>query len=512
MSNTTYNGNTLLKEQSGGRVILLLLLFVLAVYQFCTSGIGAMAAVCLLPAIAIIFYLIIKYDMFVVYMLLLANYFLFFASRHGFLPAGVPMSLYNEGLEILLIMTALAKGKDISFKYMANPMGLGLVIWSTFCILELLNDSCGLGINFMIWFTGARLMAFQLVYALVIAALYINNPERIMKFLYMWGALCLFASFWTWKQQHWGFTQAEQQWLDTGGAKTHIIYGGALIRYFSTFSDAANHGCHMAGAAVTFIIIAITNKIWKTRIFFFICGLAAMWSMFQSGTRTAMFCMIGGFLVFLFLSKSIKIIIPFSIIFAFFFFILAFTNIGQGNQSIRRMRSAFNKNDASMGVREYNQMTMKKYMKDIPWGLGIGMESQDVPRHHKLKVLSQLAPDSEYVYIWVRTGKVGISVFVFTVLLMSLGACCYVFFKIKDPQVRGIGAGLTCAFFCIQVGGYANQVLMQFPNCFIFYCGLAIVFILPYIEDGFKAQNEKALEKQNKWKQKRLEKKRAKRV
>lgn len=512
MSNATYNGHTLLKEHSGGRVIILLLLFALAVYQFCTSGIGAMAAVCLLPVVAIIFYLIIKYDMFVVYLLLFINYFLFFASRHGYLPNGVPMSLYNEALEMLLIMTALAKGKDISFDYMVNPMGLGLVIWSAFCILELLNDSCGLGINFMIWFTGARLMAFQLVYALVIVALYINSPERIMKFLYAWGILCLCACFWTWKQQHIGWTQAEQQWLDSGGARTHIINGGATIRYFSIFSDAANHGCHMAGATVTFLIIAITNKLLKNKIFFTICGLAAMWSMFQSGTRTAMFCMIGGFMVYLFLSKSIKIVIPFAIVFGLYFFVIAFTNIGNGNASIRRMRSAFNKNDASMGLREYNQAVMKKYMKDVPWGLGIGMEAQDVPLYHKLKVLSQIPPDSEYVYIWVRTGKIGISVFVFTVLIMAIGACCYVFFKIKDPQVRGIGAGLTCAFFSIQVGGYANQVLMQFPNCLTFYGGLAIVFILPYIEDAFKAKNDKELEKQNEWKLKRLEKKRAKRV
>lgn len=512
MSNATYNGHTLLKEQSGGRVIILLLLFALAVFQFCTSGIGAMAAVCLLPVAAIVFYLIIKYDMFVVYLLLFANYFLFFADRYGYLPNGIPMSLYNEALEMLLIMTALAKGKDITFDYMANPMGLGLVIWSAFCILELLNDSCGLGINFMIWFTGARLMAFQLVYALVVFSLYINNPQRIMKFLYAWGIFCLFACFWTWKQQHLGWTQAEQMFLDSGGARTHIINAGTTIRYFSTFSDAANHGCHMAGATVTFLIIAITNKSWRNKIFFGICGLAAMWSMFQSGTRTAMFCMIGGFLVYIFLSKSIKIIIPFLIVFGAFFFVMAFTNIGQGNASIRRMRSAFNKNDASMGLREYNQMIMKKYMKDIPWGLGIGMEAQDVPQYHKLKVLSQIPPDSEYVYIWVRTGKIGISVFIFTVLIMSIGACCYVFFKIKDPQVRGIGAGLTCAFFSIQVGGYANQVLMQFPNCLTFYGGLAIVFILPYIEEEFEAYNAKAMEEQNKRRQKRLEKKSAKRV
>jgi len=512
MGSTTYNGYSLLKEQSGGRVVILLLLFVIAVYQFCTSGIGAMAAVCLLPIAAIIFYLIMKYDMFIVYLLLFANYFLMFFNRLNYMPSGIPLSLYNEGLEILLIITALVKGKDLDFNKMANPMGVGLTIWISFALLEFFNDSCGLGLSFPRWFTGARLMAFQLVYIQIVFSLYVNNPDRIMKYLYCWGALCLFAAFWTWKQQKIGFTDAEQQWLNGGAARTHILNGGTLIRYFSIFSDAANHGCHMAGATVTFLIIAITNKIWRQRIFFAICGFAAMWSMFQSGTRTAMFCMIGGFLVYLFLSKSIKILIPFSIAFGAFFFILAFTNIGNSYQSIRRMRTSFNKNDASANVRTTNQTAMKKYMKEMPWGVGIGMMGEDVPRNHKVHALMYIPPDSEYVFIWVRTGAIGISVFVFTTLIMALGACCYVFFKIKDPQVRGIGAGLTCAFFSIQVGGYANQVLMQFPNCLTFYGGLAIVFVLPYIEEQFKVYNDKALQQQHRWKEKRLEKKRARRV
>ena len=74
-----------------------------------------------------------------------------------------------------------------------------------------------------------------------------------------------------------------------------------------------------------------------------------------------MFCMAGGFIVFLFLSKSVKIIVPSAIIGGLFFFFLAFTNIGQGNQQIRRMRSAFSKGDASTKVRDINQETMKKY-------------------------------------------------------------------------------------------------------------------------------------------------------
>ena len=76
----------------------------------------------------------------------------------------------------------------------------------------------------------------------------------------------------------------------------------------------------------------------------------------------------------------------------------------------------------------------------------------------------------------------------------------------------GIGAGLCSAFAAIQLGGYANQVLMQFPNCLIFYGGLAIVYILPYIEPEWVALEEKRLAEQEEKKRIKREKKLASRV
>jgi hypothetical protein len=35
----------------------------------------------------------------------------------------------------------------------------------------------------------------------------------------------------------------------------------------------------------------------------------------------------------------------------------------------------------------------------------------------------------------------------------------------------------------MQLGGYGNQVLMQYPNCLVFYGGLTIVYVLPHIEN-----------------------------
>lgn len=176
------------------------------------------------------------------------------------------------------------------------------------------------------------------------------------------------------------------------------------------------------------------------------------------------------------------------------------------------MRSAFDKNDASASVRDYNKENMKKYVRDAPWGMGIGLFTNDIPAFNKYKILSQTPPDSEYVFIWVHTGKIGLTVFIITTIMMLFGACWIVLFRIRNSSLRGIGAAFCCAFIAIQLGGYGNQILMQFPNVVILYGGLSLVYVLPLIEPEFQALEDNRLQIQAERKEAKLKKKRESRV
>ena len=500
-------------RENGGRVLILFLLFFLAMYQFVKAGLPALAIVCLIPLAIPAIYAAFRWQMLTFWTLIIINYFVMFFGKLQMLPNGIPTSLYNELLELLLIGIALIDLRQSPhFERLGNLMFLTLLIWFGFCTIEVFNDTCGLGIDVGGWYGGARMMAIQLVYACVVFTLYITDPDKLIKYLRIWAILCLFSYFWTWKQQTFGFTASEKLWLETRGRVTHVINGGTLIRYWSTFNDAACYGCHAAASAITFFIIAITTNIKRDRIFFLITALLVTKGMFASGTRTAMFCMIGGFLVFLVLSRSVKILIPSAIIGGLLFSLLVFTNIGQGNQQIRRMRSAFDKNDASAGVREINQATIKKYIADAPWGLGLAVSYDNVPANNKYNKLSKIPPDSEYVFIWVHTGVIGITTFLILTAIMFAGACWITMFKLKSRSLMGIGAGLCSAFAAIQLGGYANQILMQFPNCLTFYGGLAIVYFLPYLEPAWVELEEKRLAEQKERERLKLEKKLASRV
>lgn len=505
MANTAFKTYA---QDHGGRVLLLFLLFLLAIYQFYSAGFPSFAIICILPILVLAVIAAFRYRMLTFWTLVIVNNFLQIKGINW----PIPMSLPNEMLEIVLLALAIIDVKDRHFERAGNLMLFALIIWCGFCTLQVLNDTCDIGLDIGAWYTGARLMAFQIMYAFLVFSIYISEPRLLIKYLILWGSLSLFAAFWVYKQKTWGFTDAENTWILTRGRDTHILQGGSLIRYFSIYGDAANFGIGIAATAVAFIIFGITNKIKKYQYFFLITGLVCAWAMFPSGTRTATVCLMAGLITYIFLSKSIKIAVPFSIVFGIFAFILVFTKIGDGNQQIHRMRTAFDKNDASAGVREYNQSVMKKYLKDAPWGIGIAQGYGSVPANNKYALMSTIPADSEYVYIWIRTGVVGITTYLICTAIMLFGACWIVLFRLRSPSLSGIGAGMCCAFVAFQLGGYGNQVLMQFPNCLIFYGGLTIVYLLPHIEEEWIAFENKELEREAEKKRLKLEKKRASRV
>ena len=494
---------------NGGRVALLFLLFLLGIYEFVTAGFTAYAIICFIPIIILVVLATFRYSMFAFWTLFVVNFFIMWRGKMS-LP--VPTSLPNEVLEIILLALAIIDVKESRFERCGNIMLFALIIWCGFCTLEVLNDTCGIGIDITRWYPVARSIAYQIMYAFLVFSVYISNPKILNKYLIVWGGLSLFAVFWAWKQKYIGFTEAEKAWIYGSGRTTHILQGGTLIRYMSFHNDAANYGIGIASTAVAFIIFAITSKIKKYKFFFLITGFACFWGMFPSGTRTAIACFMGGIIAFIFLSKSFKIAVPVTILFSLFVFMLAFTKVGEGNQQIRRMRSAFNRNDASAKARDINQEAMKKYMADAPWGIGMAVGYKNVPANNKYTFMATVPPDSEYVFIWIHTGIIGITIFLICTAIMIGGACWIVLFKLKSPSLRGIGIGLTCAMVSQQIGGYGNQILMQFPNCLIFYGGLTIVYVLPWIEQEWIEYENAQLAIQEEKKRIKLEKKKESRV
>ena len=165
-------------HEHGGRVLLLFLLFLLAIYNLAVSGFTSFAVVCILPLIVLLIYVAFKWPYLVFWTLIITNYVIQLLHFNDWLPSGIPTSTYNELLEIALVAIALIDiRKDHHWERSMNLMAFAILLWTIICFLEVFNDTCSLGINVGAWFLGFRLMAFQLIYFLLIISIYINSPE-----------------------------------------------------------------------------------------------------------------------------------------------------------------------------------------------------------------------------------------------------------------------------------------------------------------------------------------------
>ncbi len=496
------------KTENRGRIISLLLLFSLSMYLFYSMGIPGLAIVCMLPLVPIAIYLTLRYKLFTFGALFVLNYIIMGIGRYVNIP--LPITAISQPMVFLLLFSELINLNERNGKYLANAMYFMFSIWVGYLVLEILNNTCDLPFNFGSWFLNTYLLGLQIIFGAMVVSLVINNPQKLFFFLKIWAIMSIIATIWAFRQKTFGFDNAENGWLMGGGRTTHII--GGTIRYFSFFSDAANFGCHMAAAAIAFFIVGATSKIKKHKLLFFITGACCTYSMFSSGTRTAIFCFLAGTCLYIILSKSIKLGAIVTVLVASFTFLLAFTTIGQSNSMIRRMRSAFDKDDASSNVRDINKQALEKYMQDAPWGLGISVDPEAIPSNNKYKIVTQTASDSTYVYLWEYTGIIGEYLFALVNIATLFGGCYIVLFRIKNKSLQGIGAAFCCSFAAINVGGYANNILTQYPNIIVLFGSMALTYSLPLFEDDYNRFEETLIAEQEEKKRIKLEKKRASRL
>lgn len=428
------------------------------------------------------------------YLLFIANFFVMGFIRYFSLP--IPTSLAIEILYFICIIEVMSDKKNAGNSGRSGSAMLWIYIpWLVFSIMEVGNMSSEIDFGTITsrWFAEVRTMAFQVIYGILICAAIFVKKEQIKTMYKIWAICVIVCTLKCLAQQYIGFDNADNAFLAGGGFKTHFVNG--IIRYFSYFSDAANYGCNMAASTAVFGAVTLSCKLKKEKIFFGITTVCALYGMMASGTRTGIFVLGVGAMVYAALSKRIAALVTTIIVGGAFFVILMFTNIGQGNNMIRRMRSAFDKDDSSMALREVNQQAMKRYIDELPLGLGAGIRGGDVPQSNKNYYLSVVAPDSTWVYVNIHYGHLGKYIFLFSFLGMGFLGSWVVFFKIKDPELRGLLAGLASGSIAMVIAGYANQIQLQYPNCFLFFGQLMIVFLGPDIDKRIEEeQKQKDLE------------------
>ncbi len=385
----------------------------------------------------------------------------------------------------VVLLFAYGMHEKIDWSESRNGMLMLFLIWGVYCILEIANpNNVQAAWNISI----THYLIYPIVCA-VIVPLAIRNIKGIQWLLIIWSLFILLAAAKGYWQKNCGFNEREQYFLYVlGGARTHIIWSG--IRYFSFFSDAANFGVHMAmGVSLFGISLFYIKGVWL-KIYFIIVIIAAIYGMGISGTRAAIALPIGALGSFIILSRNRKACITGISVLALLFLFFVCTNIGDDNQYIRKMRSAFRPSqDASYQLRVDNRKRMRELMIHKPFGYGIGLSKGD--RFYP-KERMPYPPDSWLVSVWVETGIIGLVLYLAVHGVLFAWCGWILMFKIMNKRLRGLLTAWLCTAAGFYLAAYANDV-MQYPNSIPIYTAFALCFAGPYIDKRMQQSKETEL-------------------
>ena len=185
------------------------------------------------------------------------------------------------------------------------------------------------------------------------------------------------------------------------------------------------------------------------------------------------------------------IFIPGIILLICIYVFFAHTFIGQSNPYIRRIRTAFDPNEPSLVIRRENQKLFKAYLKDKPFGEGLGLSGVDVQDKFK-RYTTSIPTDSWYVKIWVETGIIGLVLYLAVHGVLFAWCGWILMFKIMNKRLRGLLTAWLRTAAGFYLAAYANDV-MQYPNSIPIYTAFALCFAGPYIDKRMQQSKETEL-------------------
>lgn len=454
--------------KSPGNLLLLVSLLFLAAFIVSQMGLTIVFGLILLPFIFAFLYLIFSYPIIGLYTAIIFGFTILGLAIYIDFQVGLLM----DGI-LFLTFIALIFNKfydKIDWKPAKKDITLLAIIWFGYSLFELFNPESR---SVIAWLNGIRGISMYMLLIVVLTLLLINSNRKLEIFFLIWGSMSLLASLKGIVQNFWGVDSYEQAWLDSGGAITHVIFG--KLRIFSFMSDAGQFGANQAYSAVVAAIVALAEKDWRKRMFFILVAILGIYGMLLSGTRGAISVPLVGFATFFVLKKNKLVMFSGFILLVVVFVFFKYTTIGQGNDQIRRMRSAFDPNDASFQVRLENQRTLSVYLASRPFGGGIGQAGVKAKKYLPNAYLSQIATDSWYVMIWAEQGIVGLLLHLFILFYIVIKASGRIMNKIRDPILKIKMAALVSGMVGVMVASYGNAVLGTLPTAVTIYMSMALM-------------------------------------
>ncbi len=395
-----------------------------------------------------------------------------------YITVNIPFGLAVDAiLALVLIALILGGGRNLNWKATANDFTVVSLIWLAYTVMEIANPD---SVSFAAWFYAMRGVALYQILMVTIGFLLLKDKRDLKLFLLIWFGISTLAALKGIQQIKIGPDPWETAWLDAGGALTHRIQG--KLRAFSFYSDAGQFGASMGHIALVAAIMGLGPGPKQRKRILMAIAVVTIMGMLFSGTRGAMFVPASGAMLYLVLSKNFKVFVVGLVIVGGVYGFLRYTSIANNNYQIYRLRTAVQPSqDRSFQVRLENQAKLKVYLANRPIGGGIGSSGNWGMRFSPNTFLAQTPTDSWFVKIWAEMGVVGLLIHLI-ILFYLLFRCCFIVWKLQDPVIRQVMAGLTSGIFGVMVASYANGLYGQMPTGMIIYLSYVFIFISPSIE------------------------------
>ncbi|MGD1947124.1 MAG: O-antigen ligase family protein [Croceivirga sp.] len=399
----------------------------------------------------------------------------------------VTWGLMVDGVLLLMYLALFFKAfhQKIPWSKAKSQLTLLVTLWFGYALLQVVNPEA---VSFLAWFYAMRGHALYQWMLIPLIFIIFDKPKDMRTFFIIWAVLSSLATFKGLQQLVFGVDPYEQAWLDAGNHETHILFG--QLRVFSFYSDAGQFGASQGHAGVVFGVLALLTKNMKHKVFFATVAALGLVGMMISGTRGAIAVPAAGGIMFLIIRKNIPLLILGAIMGVGVFVFFKYTTLMHNNAQVRRMRTAFDPNDASLQVRLANQRKLKAYLASRPLGGGIGSSGNWGKRFAPHTFLANTPTDSWFVLIWADTGIIGLYTHLFILFFILITGAYNAMFKIRDDWLRAQISALVCGMFGIMAASYGNGVFGQFPTSILMYAGMAFMFFAPRLDKEIMKRKE----------------------
>ncbi len=455
-------------------IILLMLIGLMVAISIYKSGLvgGALLLICFISVPLVIS--ILRYPPLGIFIIIISSYLIMFLSRLG---VNFPLGTLMDALQVLMIIGFFFKQKiEKKWEIFKTPITTVIFIWIGYNILQIANPAAE---SRLAWLYTIRTVAIvMLMYFIFLFN--IGSIQLIRSIIKLWIGLSLFAACYAFKQEHFGFFNFEEQWLNSDPLLKTLLFIDGHWRKFSIFSDPVTFSYNMAISSILCIALITGPISVAKKLMLSVFSLFFLINMLYSGTRGA-YVLVPAALILLCILMFNKKILLFSIIAGIGLIFLIFTPTN--NSNILRFQSAFRPSeDASYKVRKINQKRIQPFIQSHPLGGGLGATGTWGARFSPGSYLSTFPPDSGYVRIAVELGWVGLLLFCILIFVI-LRQGVLNFYLIKNPELKSYCLAATLVIFCLHIGNYPQEAIVQYPSNIIFYLAISLISISKHLDE-----------------------------